>query len=257
MRIRLPVLAALGAFVILLAISGVVVYRLTRPPPPDLSLDRIHRAGEIVVGLDPSYPPFEVVDGKGQLAGMDVDLSREIARRLGVRARFVAIDFGSIFDALQVGKMDVILGGVSPDPDYQKTLRYTIPYFDDGLVLVVNPRASNEAIGIESGSDADLDQDQLRATLKGYQFRQFDDQDQIRASLAKGDLRGTIVDAATGDVWAGQMPGLIVQPKRLTSVPFVIATRAGDGRLREALNAVITSMEHDGYLAGLEQKWLR
>lgn len=248
---------SLGAFVaVVLLVGAVEIYRLTRPPAPDLSLERVQKAGELVVGLDPSYPPFEVVNGQGQLDGLDVQLAREVGRRLGVRVRFIAVDFGSIFDALQVGKMDVILGGVSPDPDYAKTTIYTRPYFDDGLVLVVNQRAPNRTVGIESGSDADLDQDRLKTEVTGYRFQQFDDQDQIRASLAAGSLRGTIVDAATADEWARELPGVAVQPRLLTSSPFVIAVRIGDGKLRDALSRTLARMQQDGFIAKLEQKWL-
>jgi ABC-type amino acid transport substrate-binding protein len=249
-------LAVASLIVLLVLAGGIELYRLTRPPEPDLSLERVQHAGELVVGLDPSYPPFEVVNGKGELDGLDVELARELGRRLGVRVRFVAVDFGSIFDALQVGKMDAILGGVSPDPDYAKTTIYTRPYFDDGLVLVVNQRAPNQIVGIESGSDADLDQQQLKAEVTGYRFQQFDDQDQIRASLAAAGLRGTIVDAATGREWAHQLPGLVVGPRLLTSSPFVVAVRIGDGKLRDALSATLAGMERDGFIAGLEQKWL-
>src|SRR5438128_1557944 len=102
----------------------------------DLSHVRVQRAGELVVGLDPSYPPFEVVNGQGQVDGYDVDLTRELARRLGVQARLVAIDFGGIYDALDVEKCDVIVGGVAPLPEYDTAVYYTQPYYDDGLVVV-------------------------------------------------------------------------------------------------------------------------
>ena len=251
-----PRLAAGALVAILVVVGAVEVYHLTRPPQPDLSLERVQHAGELVVGLDPSYPPFEVVNGKGELDGLDVELAREVARRLGVRVRFVAVDFGSIFDALQVGKMDAILGGVSPDPDYAKTTLYTRSYHDDGLVLIVNQRAANQTVGIESGSDADVDRDQLKAEVNGYRFQQFDDQDQIRASLGSAALRGTIVDAATAREWAHQLPGLVVQPRLLTRSPFVIAVRIGEGKLRDGLSQVLAGMEQDGFVAHLEQKWL-
>ena len=66
----------------------------------------------MTVGLDPSYAPFEVVDGQGNLDGFDVDLTRAVAERLGVKASLVSIDFGGIYDALEVGKFDVIILGL-------------------------------------------------------------------------------------------------------------------------------------------------
>src|SRR6266849_3058971 len=120
---------ALGIAAVLILVGAILVLRSARAS--DLSLSRVKRAGFVVVGLDPSYPPFEVVNGEGQLDGYDVELSRELARRLGVHARLVAIDFGGIYDALDVGKFDVIVGGVTPLPGDDQNVRYTHPYYDD------------------------------------------------------------------------------------------------------------------------------
>jgi len=250
----------LGVVLVLaIAIGGVVAVLHARRPVsgPDRSLQRVEKAGVLVVGLDPSYPPFENVDKQGHLVGLDVDLARELAQRIGVRAEFVSIDFGSIIDALEVGKFDIILGGVGPFPEYSKQLSYTTPYFDDGLVLIRNPRATSTVVGIESGSDADMDQEVLRPKLSGYQFQQFDDQDQIRAELAQAKIAGAIVDAVTADQWAAAVPGLVVDPTRLVSSPFVIAMRKQDQALFTVLDSELKAMliRHD--LNALEQHWLR
>ena len=49
-------------------------------------MDRILETGILRVGMDASYPPFEYIDGEGNLVGLDVDLGRELAARLGVEA---------------------------------------------------------------------------------------------------------------------------------------------------------------------------
>ena len=211
----------------------------------------------LIVGLDPSYPPFEVVNGQGQLDGYDVELADELARRLGVKARLVSIDFGGIYDALEVGKLDVILGGVSPDPEYQDRIVYSRPYFDDGQVLVMSRDAAGSTIGIESGSDADLALDHVRAQLTAYQFAQFDDQDEIRAAMGRQSVRGAIVDAVTATMWARQIPGVVVQPPRLTSVPYVVAARRGDQKLLAAVDDALQAMIDDGLTGRLGQKWLQ
>ncbi|MGH2458194.1 MAG: ABC transporter substrate-binding protein [Chloroflexota bacterium] len=247
----------LAVGVTLLVIVAGIWYLSTRKPAPDLSLQRVQKAGVIVIGLDPSYPPFEVDDGHGHLAGFDVDLANAIGQGLGVKVRFVSIDFGSIFDALDVGKFDAIIGGVSPDPDYLKTIAYSVPYYDDGLILVEDPSVSPPVLGIESGSDADLDQDELRPMLTGYRFQQFDDQSEIQADLTEKKLRGAIVDAVTGTIWSRQIPGLVARPRRLTPSPFVIAVRTGDQKLLRAIDQQVTTLKAKGRISDLEQEWFK
>ena len=252
-----PPLRWIAAGVALLVVTVGIWFVIVRKPAPDLSLQRVQKAGVIVIGLDPSYPPFEVDDGHGHLAGFDVDLANAVGQGLGVKVRFVSIDFGSIFDALEVGKFDAIIGGVSPDPDYAKTLAYSIPYYDDGLILVENPSVAPPVLGIESGSDADLDQAELRPKLTGYRFQQFDDQSEIQSDIQAKKLRGAIVDAVTGAIWAHQIPGLVAQPRRLTSSPFVIAVRTGDQKLLRAIDQRIAVLQSSGRISQLEQGWFK
>lgn len=241
--------------VIIVAIAAGAWLAWPRPVPPDLSLQRVQKAGVLVVGIDPSYPPFESLNGKGQIVGFDVDVANDFAHRLGVRVQFVSIDFGSIFDALEVSKFDAIIGGVSPAPEYQKRIAFSIPYFDDGLVVVENPGISPRVLGIESGSDADLDLDQLRPKLPNYTFQQFDDQDEIHTELSQKKLHGAIVDATTAEIWAHQTAGLVVRPTRLTSYPFVVAVRRPDQKLLLAINQQLTVLKESGVIDQLEQKW--
>lgn len=228
----------------------------SRPQAPDRSLERVRAAGVLVVGVDPSYPPFEVDDGRGHLAGFDVDLATRISQRLGVSVRFVSIDFGSMVDALEVGKLDAIIGGVSPFPEYARELGYSSSYFDDGLVLVTSAAGSHRVLGIESGSDADLNQDLLRQRVPGYRWQQYDDPEQIHGALAQGEIGAAIVDAATALRWARESTALIVHERRLISAPFVIAVRRSDQNLLKAIDAAIAALRASGDLSRLEQEWL-
>jgi ABC-type amino acid transport substrate-binding protein len=240
-----------------LAVVAAAFFLLRGAPGRDLSLIRVQRAGTLTIGLDPSYPPFEVVNGSGELAGFDVELAYELGRRLGVKSHLVAADFGSIYDALDVGKFDLILGSVTAAPDEELRLSYTRPYFDDGLVVVAGPVSAGNALGIESGSDADLDLQQLREKLSDFTFKPFDDQDQIRAQIQAHALRGAIVDRVTAAFWARDARDLTVGSAILTSEPYVIAGRRGDGALLQAVDRALQTMLADGFVTALEQKWLR
>ena len=57
---------------------------------PDDTWDRVREAGVLRVGMDASFPPFEMIAADGTLVGFDVDLARELGRRLGVEVQFVA-----------------------------------------------------------------------------------------------------------------------------------------------------------------------
>jgi ABC-type amino acid transport substrate-binding protein len=254
MHVRLVGIGAAIVVAVTLALA-ILLSRITTPP--DRSLDRVQQSGDLVIGVDPSYPPFEVVNGAGQLAGFDIEMLTELATRLGVKARFVSIDFGGIYDALGVAKFDLIVGGVSPSSDNDLQLGYTRSYYDDGLVLVAGSAALGTVLGIESGADADLDLPQLRDKLSGYTFRHFDDQDQIRLALEGQLLRGAIVDRVTASQWVEATPSLTISSAGLTSVPYVIVGRRGDQKLIEAVDRTLKTMLDDGFIAALDRKWIQ
>src|SRR3982751_1721057 len=101
------------------------------------SLERVRRSGELRVGTDATYPPFESAEG-GVYEGFDVDLAKAIARELGVQARFINSGFDGIFPALQNGSFDVVMSSVTITPERSASMLFSDPYYDSGQLIAVN-----------------------------------------------------------------------------------------------------------------------
>src|SRR3954470_5461207 len=71
------------------------------------ALQRVKKNGELRIGTDATYPPFETAEG-GEFSGFDIDLGSAIARELGVKPKFVNASFDGIFPALQNGSFDAV-----------------------------------------------------------------------------------------------------------------------------------------------------
>ena len=111
----------------------------------DRAWQRIQAAGRIHVGIDPSYPPFEQSNEEtGSLDGYDVDLARELGRRLGVEVDFVLVGFDSLYDAVRTGKVDVVISGMPYDPNWTEDVDFGVWYFNAGQFLVVERKARTQ-----------------------------------------------------------------------------------------------------------------
>jgi rhodanese-related sulfurtransferase len=124
--------------ILALALAGLAVWWLVQGiahGEPDGSWVRAR--GVLRIGSDLSYPPFGFVDERGQPAGLDVDLGRALAARLGLRAEFVNLGYDGLYDALYAGQVDVLISGLVIDPLRMDDFAYTQPYFNAGQVLVV------------------------------------------------------------------------------------------------------------------------
>ena len=96
---------------------------------PTLSLLR-SGARPLVVGGVSEYTPFNVVGPNGQLTGMDREIIRAAAKRLGMKqVDFKTMTFGELGQSLLDGKIDLIANNYWPTPDRERLYAFTMPYF--------------------------------------------------------------------------------------------------------------------------------
>lgn len=91
------------------------------------------------VGVDDVYPPMEFKDEKNTTVGFDVDLAKEIGKRLGMEVEFVSTAWDGIFTSLNTDKFDLIISSVSINEERQKNFALTKPYIANAQVIVVDP----------------------------------------------------------------------------------------------------------------------
>src|SRR5450759_4353535 len=92
-------------------------------------LDKILKAGKLVVSTDPKYPPQSVVKPDGTYEGFDIDVATEIAKRLGVKVAFEIPDWTAITAGGWAGRWDVSVGSMSTSVDRMKVLDFTHVYY--------------------------------------------------------------------------------------------------------------------------------
>lgn len=229
-------------------------------------LDRILETGVLRVGMDASYPPFEYLDGEGNLVGLDVDLGRELAARLGVEARFVAnLSYDGLYDALTADQVDVVISALYVDPTRMADFAYSRSYFNAGEVLVV--RAGTEGIAdmadlsgrtlaVEWGSEGDVVARQWARRLVGLTVLPCPTADEVLARVVSGEADAALVDHLSALAGMGQGLPLEIVGDPVTDELYAVAVRRRDGALLRAVNGALTAMEEDGTLPRLRQRWL-
>lgn len=93
------------------------------------------------VGVDDVYPPMEFKDEKNNTVGFDVDLAKEIGKRLGMEVEIVSTAWDGIFTSLNTDKFDCIISSVSINEDRQKNFAMTGPYIANAQVIIVAPES--------------------------------------------------------------------------------------------------------------------
>ncbi len=232
-------------------------------PAPD-GLDRVVESGVLRVGMDASFPPFEYVDGGGNLVGLDVDLARELAARLGVEARFVAnLPYDGLYDALIAERVDAVVSALYVDPTRSADFAYSAPYFDAGQVLVVPADAEDidgmedlegRTLAVEFGSAGDVEARAWERRLTALAVLPCQTPDEALMKVAVGEADAALVDHLSALMTP--VEGLQIVGKMVTSEPYAVAVRREDRRLLRAIDEALEGMRADGTLDRLQRQWL-
>ncbi|MCR4408037.1 MAG: ABC transporter substrate-binding protein [Anaerolineae bacterium] len=236
------------------------------PGKEDRSLAQIRQAGVLRVGLDASYPPFEEIDeATGEIHGFDVDLARELARRLGVKAEIVNSGWDGLYDALEAGRFDAVISGLVYDPWQTDRVAYSISYFNAGQVLVVHEGHQiitqvsdlpGHTLGVEIGSEGDVQGHELSKRLHDLTLRLYPASSEVLNAVERNEVDAGLVDAISAQqfIRAGGKVRIVGEP--LSDELYVVAVRLQDKALLQAINAALVEMRDDGTLARLVDKWL-
>ncbi len=100
--------------------------------------DKVKEDGELLVGTEGTYPPFTFHDKSGKLTGFDVEIAREVAKRLGVEAKFQETQWDAMFEGLNSKRFDMIANQVGIREDRQKKYDFSNPYIESTAVVVTS-----------------------------------------------------------------------------------------------------------------------
>src|SRR5262245_26848690 len=267
---RLPGAALTALSLALLLVASAAAYAQS-------AVDRIKSRGVLVVATDPGWPPMSWRNEKGTFEGYDVDVTQEIARRLGVRVEFyMPYSFDSVLAGNRAGKWDVATS-VTPTVQRAEKVQFAAVYeyapsslavHRDNKAVVEPSQASGKRLGAVGGTEYEKYLTREPFDISGmppfiYKINQpkvvqFADEDALFASLAKGD--GTEIDGIVDDTNAllhkirdGAPFRIVGAP--LTFTPGSLVVERGEDAFAAALKEIIESMQKDGTLTRLSIKW--
>lgn len=231
----------------------------------DRSLDDLISRGVFVLGLDDSFPPLGFRSADGEIVGYDIDLAKEVAKRIGVDFKAQPIDWGAKEMELNTGKIDCIWNGFTMTKEREEALTFTMPYLKNAQVLVVRNDSAitslkdmaGKTIALQSGSSAQeaVDGNKEFSRLLKEQVLLKDNVTALNDLEIRG-VDGVVMDsvvanysiAATGKAFS-------VIDEALSYENYGIAFRKGNVALRDKVQSVLEDMQKDGTVSAFSIKW--
>ena len=230
------------------------------------ALDRIIKKGELAVGTSGTQPPMSATNKKGELIGMDVDLSKAMADAMGVKLRFVQIPFAELLPALEAGKVDMVLSGMTMTLERNKKAAFVGPYVVTGKgILAIEKRFTElkEAKGLDApevkvGALKDsTSQKFAERSMSKAKLTLFGSYDEGIDLLLKNKIDVIVADyqfcALTA--YRNQKKGLIAGQSPLTFEPLGIAMPE-DALLINWVQNFLNQYQGTGELKKVSEKWL-
>jgi polar amino acid transport system substrate-binding protein len=241
------------------------------------ALDRIKSRGVLVVATDPAWPPSSWRNDAGEFEGFDVEVSQEVARRLGVSVEFyMPYSFEAVLAGGWGGKWDYATS-VTPTVQRSQNIQFAAVYYYGPSSLAVHRENTNiqepaeaggKRIGAVEGTEYEkyltrepfdiFDMPPFTYKIDRPEIVRFDDQDALYAALAKGDgaeIDGIVdaTDVLMQKIEDGAPIRIVGQP--LTYTPSAIVVERSEDALAAALKEIIDAMHNDGTLTRLSMKW--
>lgn len=228
------------------------------------SLEKVKKAGVLKIGLEDSFPPMEFRDSKNTLQGFDVDMANAIGKKLGVKTEFVSTDFSGIILALNSGKFDAIISGMSITDERKKQIDFSEAYVMAGQIVIVKDENTEvksvsdlkgKTVGVELGTTGEKSASKLSG-LK--EVKKYDKATEALQDLAAGRIDAVIIDEPVGRYYvtnASKNGKYKVLSEKLTSEPMGIGFRKGDKELEEAVQKAVNELKKDGTMSKISTKW--
>lgn len=221
---------------------------------------------KLTVGVKNDSKPFGFIDNKGNPAGFDVDVAKEIARQiLGDEnaVEFVYVTPSSRISDLNSKKVDIVIAAMSVTPNRAEVVSFSQPYYQSGQAIMVKEGSKISSLADLNGSNVGIvlgttGEKTIRNLAPAASLRAAKTYPEIFNLLKIGEIEAILADDTMLYGLASDNKGYKILPKRYTREYYAIAMRSSkeSEELREAVDIAVNYMQQRGILNKIKNKWL-
>lgn len=214
----------------------------------------------LVMGTNAEFEPFEYREND-QIVGYDIDTAAEIASFVGLELKVEDMDFDSLITALVSGKVDMVIAGMSIDPERAEVVDFSNPYYSatqviivkkDGATVASSEDLAGKKVGVQQGTTGD---DYVSEEIEGVDVNRFKKAVDAAIELSNGKLDAVVLDEQPAKRIVEQNEALTILDEALTEEEYAIAVRKNNPVLLKAINDCLAELEENGTKDALLTKY--
>lgn len=235
------------------------------------TLADIKKKGEMVVGMEVAYVPYEFFQD-GKIVGYDCDIAQKIADKIGVKVRFIDTEWAGIIPALYASKFDVIMSAMTMTKDRAEKVNFSMPYGDASVMILLRAKDTStktaedlagHAVGSQLGSAPAQVAQQFDVKLKGEgkpgftDLKLYEHFPEAYLDLANHRTDAVFNSLSTLEVVMKDQPGVFRMIGGVQDIKAYVglAFRKDDKNIADIADSVLAEMKANGQLAALQTKW--
>lgn len=216
--------------------------------------------GTLTMGTNAAFPPFEYYEGE-DIVGIDAEICKAIADKLGLEFQILDMAFESLPMAVQSGKIDVVMAGMTVKPDRLETMDFTDTYAH-GVQVIIVPEGSEIAspddlvgkqIGVQQGTTGDE-----------YTSDDFGEESVVRydngataiMALQSGKIDAIVIDNEPAKQFVAANTGLVILDTAYADEDYAIAVAKGNDALLQAVETALAELKADGTVDAIIEKYI-
>lgn len=214
----------------------------------------------LTMATNPEFPPYEYRDGSNVI-GIDADIAKAIAEDLGMELKIESMEFDSIIPAVNSGKADIGVAGMTVTPDRKKNVEFTDSYATSTQVMIVKEDntaitkpddLAGKKVGVQTGTTGDI----YVSDQKSVEVNRFSKGMEAVQSLTQGKVDAVVIDREPAKEFVKQNSGIKILDEAYTNEDYAIAVKKGNTELVEKINTSLKKLKDSGELQKIVDKYI-
>ncbi len=232
------------------------------------TLEQILKRGELRVGFEAGYMPFEMTDKKGNFIGFDIDIAKEMAKAMGVKFVPVNTAWDGIIPSLITGKFDIIMSGMTITQERNLKVNFADPYIVVGQTILIKKELKDKVKSYKDLNDpkyivtsklGTTGEQAVKRLIPKATYKSFETETEAAMEVLNGKADAFVYDLPYCAVFYAQhgKDKLIFLDKPFTYEPLAWAINKGDPDFLNWLNNFLRQIKNDGRYDYYYRKWFK
>ena len=217
--------------------------------------------GKLIMSTNAAFPPYEMTTDSGEFDGIDIETAQTIADKLGLELQIDDMDFDAALLAVQQGKSDMVMAGVTVTDERQNVMDFTDSYATGIQSIIVKEDSDIASVDDLAGKKIGT---QRGTTGYLYCSDDFGDENVVAYDdgltavqmLNNGQVDCVVIDNAPAKEFVAANPGLKLLDTAYVEEDYAIGVGKGNTELKDAINTALEELKADGTLQAIVDKYI-